>query len=236
MSITDSLKNLTKFEWGLWLFSIAVITGSFVVGDEFMILTLVTSIVGVTALIFTAKGDVLGQIIMILFSVLYGIISFQFKYYGEMITYMGMTTPMAVLATISWVRNPYKGKKREVEVAALTEKKIVVMCILTVVVTAVMYYILKYFGNANLIMSTVSITTSFIAAYFTFCRSSLYALGYAFNDAVLIVLWIMASMENSVYIPMILCFIMFLINDLYGLYNWNKMRKRQSMDTEFGSL
>lgn len=201
-----------------------------------MILTLVTSIVGVTALIFTAKGDVLGQIIIILFSIFYGIISFQFKYYGEMITYMGMTAPMAVLTTISWAKNPYKGKKQEVEIAALTVKKIVVMCILTVAVTVVMYYILKYFGNANLVMSTVSIATSFMATYFTFCRSSLYALGYALNDAILIVLWIMASMENSAYIPMILCFVMFLINDLYGLYNWSKMRKRQSMDIELGSL
>lgn len=38
---------------------------------------------------------------MILFSLLYGIISFTFSYYGEMLTYVGMTMPMAVFALIS---------------------------------------------------------------------------------------------------------------------------------------
>ncbi len=43
---------------------------------------------------------------MIIFSLLYGIISYTFSYYGEMITYLGMTMPMAVFALISWLRNP----------------------------------------------------------------------------------------------------------------------------------
>lgn len=36
---------------------------------------------------------------MVLFSLLYGIISYAFAYYGEMITYLGMTMPMAVQPT-----------------------------------------------------------------------------------------------------------------------------------------
>ena len=45
---------------------------------------------------------------MIVFSLLYGVVSFTFAYYGEMITYLGMTAPMALFALISWMRNPYK--------------------------------------------------------------------------------------------------------------------------------
>ena len=75
--------------------------------------------------------------------------------------------------------------------------------------------------------STISVTTSFVAVYFTFLRSPYYALGYAANDIVLIILWTLASMENISYLPMVVCFVMFLANDLYGFYNWRKMRKRQ---------
>ena len=82
-------------------------------------------------------------------------------------------------------------------------------------------------GNANLLFSTISITTSFVASYLTFLRSPYYAIAYSANDVVLIVLWIMASMENISYLPMVFCFIMFLANDLYGFYNWRRMRKRQ---------
>lgn len=74
------------------------------------------SLVGVTSLIFNAKGNPFGQFLMVVFSLLYGIISFTFAYYGEMITYLGMTMPMAIFALISWLKNPYNGNKSEVKV------------------------------------------------------------------------------------------------------------------------
>ena len=82
---------------------------SFVIFDRENYLTLSASLIGATSLIFNAKGNPFGQLLMVVFSILYGIISFSFAYYGEMITYLGMTMPMAVFALISWLRNPYKG-------------------------------------------------------------------------------------------------------------------------------
>ncbi len=95
-------------------------------------------------------------------------------------------------------------------------------------VTAVFYFVLKYFNTANLIPSTISVTTSFVAVYFVFRRSPLYAVGYAANDVVLIVLWTMASFENVSYIPVAVCFAAFLANDIYGFINWQRMAKRQA--------
>ena len=227
MKIIGSFKTLSKFEWGLWLVSMAVITVSFILGNEFQFLTLIASLIGVTSLIFIAKGNVLGQTLLLIFCLLYAVISFGFRYYGEMITYLGMTAPMAVLAIISWLKNPFEEGKQEVEIAKLTKTKVIVMIILTIVVTAIMYFILEFFHTANLVLSTISISTSFIGAYLTFCRNSLYALGYAANDLVLVGLWILASMENTGYIPMVLCFVMFFFNDYYGFYNWNRMKKWQ---------
>ncbi len=225
MKISNPFKDLTKFERGLWIFSMIMVAVSFIFSDGGY-LEAIASLIGVTALIFVAKGYVLGQILTVVFSVFYGIISFFFSYYGEMITYLFMTAPMAVMSVISWVKHPYKGTK-EVEITHLNVKKISVMSVLAVIVTIAFYFILGYLNTANLIVSTISVTTSFIAVYLTFLRSPYYALGYAANDIVLIVLWIMASIEDISYIPMVVCFIMFLANDLYGFYNWRKMRKRQ---------
>ena len=71
-------------------------------------------------------------------------------------------------------------------------------------------------------------TTSFVAAYLTFRRSPLYALAYAANDIVLIVLWVLASLEDISYISVTVCFVTFLVNDIYGFVSWNRMRKRQA--------
>ena len=193
-------------------------------------MTLAASLIGVTSLIFNAKGNPFGQVLMIVFSLIYGIISYSFSYYGEMITYLGMTMPMAAFALVSWLRNPYNGKKSEVKVNSLSKNEYVLMIILTIIVTLLFYFILKHFNTSNLIPSTLSVTTSFIAVYLTFRRSPYFAVAYAANDIVLIILWTLASFHSSEYISVAVCFAAFLANDIYGFISWQKMKIHQSQN------
>ncbi len=223
-------KALSYFSHGeiiLWVFSVLIITVSFIIFGKNEYLTLCASLIGITSLIFNAKGHPFGQILMLVFSVLYGIISYAFEYYGEMITYLGMTAPMAVLALISWIRHPFENGKAQVKVNKIKIKEYVFLAALTAAVTFIFYFILKKLNTANLIPSTVSVTTSFLAAYLTFRRSEYYALAYAANDIVLVVLWVMASITHRAYICTAVCFCIFLINDIYGFISWSKMRKKQ---------
>ena len=221
------LNYFTKFEIVLWSFSVLSIIISFMVFDRSNYLTLCASLIGVTSLIFCAKGNPVGQVLMIIFSIIYGIISYSFSYFGEMITYLGMTLPMCVFALVSWLKNPYKDNKSEVAVAKLKKKDIPLIIISALVVTIAFYFILKHFNTANLLPSTFSVTTSFIAAFLTYKRSPFFALAYATNDIVLIVLWVLATKEDISYISVIICFVVFLFNDLYGFSNWLRMQKRQ---------
>lgn len=226
MKFKNPFKDLSKFELILWSVSILVVTGSFFVQPSGNILSLIASLIGVTALIFVAKGYVLGQVLTVVFAVFYGIISYYFKYYGEMITYLFMTSPIAILSVVSWMKHPYE-KTAEVVVSRMNKKKIMIMLVFTIVVTVLFYIILKFLGTANLLFSTFSITTSFMASYLSYMRSPYYAIAYAGNDIVLIVLWVLASIQDISYLPMVLCFVMFFVNDIYGFINWKRMRKRQ---------
>lgn len=221
------INYFSKGEIALWSVSSALITASFFMFDRENILTLAASLIGVTSLIFNAKGNPFGQFFMVIFSVLYGVISFKFAYYGEMITYLGMTAPMAVFAFISWLRNPYSGNRAEVRVNRLKLKETVFLIFLTAIITIIFCYILAAFHTVNLIPSTISVTTSFLAVYLTFRRSAFYAICYAANDIVLIILWTMASFFDISYLSVVICFAMFLANDIYGFISWSKMRKRQ---------
>lgn len=227
MNIIKSVKNLTKFEKGLWFCSVFVLIISFPFADNGSLLNLIASLVGVTALIFVAKGDVLGQILTIVFSVLYAVISFRFRYYGEMITYVGMTAPIALLSTITWLRNPYT--EREVKINHLKKSTWSVLLLLTGIVTFIFYFILKAFDTPNLLFSTISIATSFSASSLMMLRSQFYAVAYALNDIVLIVLWVLATLSNIAYLPMVICFAIFFVNDMYGFWNWRLMKKRQQI-------
>lgn len=222
------LKNyFTKAELILWISSISLIIISFYIFDKENYLILTASVIGVTSLIFNAKGNPFGQFLMIIFSLIYGIISFSFKYYGEMITYLGMTMPMAIFALISWMKNPYNGNKAEVKVNKVSKVEVLIMCIIAAIITFIFYFILKMFNTNNIIPSTISVTTSFIAVYLTFRRSPYYAVGYAANDVILIILWLLATIQNITYISVVICFIIFLVNDIYGFINWRKIERKQ---------
>ncbi len=217
----NPLKELTRREWVLWLGSLAAVLAANLLAGDVDPLTLAATFVGITSLIFAAKGNVWAQILMILFSVLYGVISWRFCYWGEMITYLGMTLPMAVWSTVTWLRNPAENG-HEVAIQRLTGRHVLWLVIFSAAVTAAFYGILRALDTPNLLFSTVSVATSFLAASLTMLRSSYYALGYASNDVVLIVLWLLAAMEDPAYLPVVVNFAIFLLNDLYGFFSWKK--------------
>lgn len=222
------LSYFSMLEITLWASSVALIIISFFAFDRTNYMTLCASLIGVTSLIFNAKGNPFGQVLMIIFSLIYGIISYSFSYYGEMITYLGMTMPMAVFALISWLLNPYNGNRAQVMVNSIKKAEQIFMWIFGTGVTIVFYFILKHFDTANILPSTLSVLTSFVAVYLTFRRSPYFALAYASNDVVLIVLWTLASMHDIRYISVVICFAAFLVNDIYGFINWRKMKKQQT--------
>lgn len=222
------IEQLSRREKVLWLGSLLIVLISNLLTESFDLLTLIAALVGVTSLIFAAKGNVWAQILMILFSILYGIISYRFRYWGEMITYLGMTMPMAIWSTYTWLKNPSKENGNEVEIQALSRGHAVALTMATIAVTAVFYGILRALDTPNIIFSTISVVTSFLAASLTMLRSSYYAVGYAANDVVLIVLWGLASVENPAYIPVVVNFMIFFINDMYGFVSWRRREVLQA--------
>jgi len=223
------IRYFSRKEKLLWISSVILIVLSFCIFDRENYMTLTASLIGVTSLIFNAKGNPLGQFLMVIFSLIYGVISYSFSYYGEMVTYLGMTMPMAVFALVEWLRNPYNGNKAEVEVNRISRAECIFMWVLTVVVTIVFYYILVFFGTANIVPSTLSVTTSFVAVYLTSRRSAYFAVAYAANDLILILLWVLASLQDARYISVVVCFVAFFVNDVYGFLSWRKMEKRQGL-------
>ncbi len=218
----------TKTEKCLWCISVSAIAASYIIFPQDSPLSLIASLTGVTSLIFCAKGNPFGQVLMVIFSVIYTVISYSFAYYGEMITYFCMTLPMAVFSLISWLRHPYKGKKSQVEVNRISRNEIIFLVFLTSAVTLIFFFVLKWLNTENLPVSTLSVATSFAAAYLTFRRNPYLSVLYALNDVVLVALWIYASLRDISYVSVVICFSVFLVNDIYCFVSWKKMEHQQS--------
>ncbi len=113
------------------------------------------------------------------------------------------------------------------KVEKITIAKWCLLAVSAAIVTLIMWRVLVYFNTVNILFSTISVTTSYLASMLTVLRSQYYAVFYAANDVVLIILWVLASIADICYLPMVLCFLIFLINDLCGFINWRRMKNRQ---------
>lgn len=220
--------KLNKFELSLWIFSLVVLFISYFVTKSSLINLLATT-TGVTALMFLAKGEPLGQLLTIIFSILYALIAFKINYFSEVVTYLGMTLPSALIALVIWYRNPYEKSKTIVKIETLNRKQIILIILISLIILGIFYYLLKVLSTPYLLLATLSIFTSSIASLLTFFRSRYYALFYALNDLILITLWLLTTINKITFIPMVICFMVFFINDLYAFYNWKHLEKSQIM-------
>ena len=226
------MKNFFK-SWNLFeklflLISLIIIIVCYFLGADRNILSLITSILGVITVIFGAKGLVWAPIINLMYNIVYIILSYTQGFYGEVIIYIFFMTPINIAMIISWLKNKSKQDENIVEVNKVSKKEYIILFIVTLFVTVGFYYLLKALNTSALLISTISLIDSFIATYLLYRRCSNYALSYIVNDIILIGLWSFSLKNNgSAYLPMILSFVVFLVNDIYGFISWKKREKEQ---------
>ena len=230
--LRNPFKNLNKFELVLWTFSLAAIISSFFAVGSTDYANLAASLLGVTSLIFAARGDAFGLILMLCFSAIYSFVSFTTRYYGEMIIYLGMQIPCVIASLISWIKHPTDKGSAEVKVGSFNKKHIFILIPATAVVVTAFYFILSALNTENVIVSTLSVGTSFVALYLMALRIPAYALAFILNDIVLIVLWSFACVQSLDSLSLVVCFSIFLINDTYTFICWTKRKKRQTKQIE----
>ena len=157
--------------------------------------------------------------------IFYGYLSFEQKYYGELLIILFMSIPVMIMGVFSWLRNR---DDETIIINTLSKKEIVLVLLSQVIMFFGYYYILKLFNTNMLIISTLSIIMSLLALYFGSRRSELCYYFYILNDLVGITLWIMPilngekAMFSVIFGPLLL-----FINDIYGVYNWKRLKKKQ---------
>lgn len=224
--LKKSFQGWTNFEKLLLLFSVVFVTAIGIVFKSDLITT-VCSIVGIITALLLAKGKNLGQIFGLLITLLYSIVSWKNRFYGEVIIYLCMMLPMYIIGIKSWIK--YQNQKTgSVEVNKIGKKEWLVVSLISISVFIGIYYLLKLFNTNELFISTISVVASLFAIYLQIRRSKFSFGFYIINDLVMFSLWIIPVMNgNLLILPMALNPIVNLINDSYGLYNWKNIEKKQ---------
>ena len=216
----------TKFEQILLIGSIIIVSFIGIIYKSDL-LTISCSIVGIITALLLVKGKNLGQIFGVLITILYSIVSFKNKFYGEVIIYIGLMLPMYIAGIVSWMRHQNKFTN-SVEINKISNKEWTIILIVTIIIFIAVYFLLKVFNTKELLVSTFSVIASIFAIYLQTRRSRFSFYFYVINDLILIILWgIPVISGNFLLIPMVFNPIINLINDSYGIINWKKIEKVQ---------
>lgn len=178
-----------------------------------------------TALLL-AKGKYSCYIIGIISTFFYAYVSYTNSYYGEIIISMGCTLPLMIVGLVNWLK--HQDNTNTVIIKEITKKELILVLISQVIMFGGYYYLLKYFNTNNLFVSTLSIVASLIATYLTARRSEYGFVGFIINDLILITLWGLPVITGNLsLIPVLLCPMLLLVNDIYGVYNWKRLKEKQ---------
>lgn len=221
------LKDWTKIEKILLFVSIILVS---TIGIIFKsdILTTTCSIVGIITALLLAKGKNLGQVFGIIITILYSIVSFKNRFYGEVMIYIFLMFPMYIIGIISWIKHQNKNTN-SVEVNKISNKEWIFISVIFIVIFIGIYFLLKTFNTNELIVSTISVIASLFAVYLQIRRSRFSFSFYIINDIILIFLWGIPVIQGTILLlPMLFNPIINLINDCYGFYNWKKLEKIQN--------
>ena len=218
----------TLFEILFLSFSVIAITLCFALGIDKNVFSYIVSLVGIVSVIMIAKGLVIAPMINLVYCVLYSILSIFQHYYGEAIIYIGLMMPIYVFSIISWIKNRNKDRQDVVSINKIKGMEYLYLSLVTIAATVGFYFLLKAMNTSELIISTLSLISSAVASYLMLRRCSYYAIGFIVNDIILIALWSMVVVSNGMgYLPSVLCFCIFLINDVYGFIHWKIEEHRQ---------
>lgn len=218
-------------EWILWITGLAVVTCGFAFASDRSLLSYLSSVAGITCIIFNSKGNFVGQAVSIVFAILYGLYAYTQRYYGEMLIYFCLMTPIHIASIVTWFKNRHNGKALEVKINSLSRREYAITALGAVVVTVAFYFLLDALNTDNLVVSAISLTTSITAAYLMLRRCETFSLCFIFNDVVLIILWSMKISTTGISVlPSVLAFIMFLVIDTYCFISWRRIKKRQAKE------
>ena len=180
--------------------------------------------------ILLAKGKYFCYIIGIISTFFYAFVSYSNSYYGEVIIAMCCTLPLMIIGLVNWLK--HQDSTNTVIIKEITKKELLLVLLSQAVTFAGYYFLLKAFNTNNLLVSTFSVVASIIATYLTARRSEYGFIGFIINDIILITLWSIPVVEGNInIIPVLLCPVLLLINDIYGAYNWRRIKSEQNKNT-----
>lgn len=232
MKLTRYIKNYFK-DWTLfeksWLLIFTLINIYLFFAWKDTPVGLIASLTGMLCVVLVAKGKISNYYFGIINVMLYAYIAFNSKYYGEVMLNILYFLPMQIIGIYYWKKNTNRQKtKDDVRVKHLKPNEKLLWAILSILGVYLYGLILQYLGGNLPFIDSSSTVLSVIAMILMVKRVSEQWILWIIIDIVSIYMWFHVLLEGGNDISMLVMWTAYLVNAIYGYYNWKKMEKKQN--------
>lgn len=230
----DKIKNFFKsfnlFETLFLLISlITVVTISIIYKSSAF--TIIYSIIAITSVVLLSKASIIAPLLMVVSYTMYSILSYMNGLYGETILNVCL-----VFVQIGTFINWFLKKKQQEKTKTIVVKKVswiewLIVGSITCVIGVGCYFMLRALNTKYLELSTLLMAVVILANYFTFRKSAFTFVFFLISNILGALIWILPVLQGEPggeqLIVMALNYLVYVINNTYGLYNWIKIRKKE---------
>ncbi len=187
---------------------------------------LISAICGICATITAGKGKISCYFFGMISNICYSYISFKTQLWGHLCLNMLYYFPMQFLGIAKWKKH-MKKDKQEIYKTKLSAKERIIYSIFGIITIIILYFALKYFGDSNSIMDSITTVLSVIAFILTVKRCIEQWYLWTVVNGLCIIIWINAYLSGSHCFATILMWGTYFILGLYFLHNWNREIKNE---------
>ena len=189
---------------------------------------LIASLTGMLCVVLTAKAKISSFYFGLINILAYSYVAYQSRYFGDVMLNMLYFLPMTFVGIYFWKRNLKNNKKGEVIVKSLNWAKRFIWFGSSIVILTFYGLILTLIKGTLPFVDSATTVFSIIAIIMLNKRLTEQWIFWIIVDVLSIIMWAYIFITSGGDVSMLVMWSAFLVNAMYGYYNWRKLEKKQN--------
>jgi nicotinamide mononucleotide transporter len=225
--LRNTFKGWTIFE-KTWIAIFTVINLYLFFAWKDSVIGLITSLSGMLCVVLVAKGKIFNYYPGIINVVLYAYLSYNQSFYGEVALNLLYFLPMQFIGLYLWKKHQSaQSDSSDVHVNTLSNKALLVWIGVILASTVLLGFILGQIGGAQPYVDSITTILQIVAQIFMIKRLVEQWITWIFVNIFSIILWFTAFMSTGNDVTILIMWIAYLVNSVYGYLNWRKIHQTQ---------
>lgn len=208
----------------VWLIfaNVAIFAISIYLGDT--AIGILASVTGVACVILCGKGKLSTYIFGIVNTILYALVAWEAKYYGDVLLNLLYYFPTNIIGWFVWKKN-MDSDSNEVYKQKMSVKMEIVVGLLSVIGIFGLSFVLNLMGGSLPLVDSMTTVLSIVAQILMIKRYMEQWIIWIIVDTISVAMWIVAFFNGGGSIAVLIMWIVFLANGIIMFVKWYKESK-----------